>query len=150
MSLTPPLRLIPDVNVLLSALHSTGGSAHALFQAARRFEIVFVLCEEHFLELRRVLTYKRVLNLLAERMDPSVAFRLATELHRMAEYHERLEHYDWPSCRDPKDWYLLDLLVTAQADGIITRDKVLLETGEKLELPIHDPLRWLSEFRSRL
>ncbi|AFZ66655.1 putative toxin-antitoxin system toxin component, PIN family [Deinococcus peraridilitoris] len=133
------LRLVPDVNVLLSGLTSRFGPSFDLYQAAPRFEVVFVLSETHFTELAEVLTYQSVLNLGQGIVTPSFAFRAASELHRIGEYHEQVEHLDWPSCRDPKDWYLLDLLVASGADGIVTKDKHLLRLRNLLNIPVVEP-----------
>ena len=90
------------------------------------------------MELRRVLTYPQVLALKGG-ITPSEAFGLAFDLLRMAEMVPRVKSYDWPSCPDPKDWYLLDLLVTANADGLITKDRHLLRLQNKLGLPVYEP-----------
>lgn len=131
-------RLIPDIHILLSGLTSDRGPAHDLFQTAQRFDVIFVLAEEHFVELERVLTYPQVLA-LGTGITPAAAFGLATALHRMAEVLRPLECYDWPSCPDPKDWYLLDLLMASEADGIVSRDSHLLTLRTTLKLPVYEP-----------
>lgn len=133
-----PFRLIPDVNVLLSGATSERGPARALYLAARRFEVTFVLGEGHFRELRRVLAYPSVLR-LGRGITPADAFGLAIELYDSAEVVRRVERFDWPSCPDPKDWYLLDLFVTAQPGAVVTRDKHLLRLRTTLGLPIFEP-----------
>ncbi|GMA16454.1 putative toxin-antitoxin system toxin component, PIN family [Deinococcus metallilatus] len=133
------LRLVPDVNVLLSGLTSLHGPAVDLYQAARRFEVVFVLSETHFTELAEVLTYPAVLGMGGGVITPSFAFRTAGELHRIGEYYEQVEQLDWPSCPDPKDWYLLDLLVASGANGIVTKDKHLLRLRNRLNIPVFEP-----------
>lgn len=134
----PPFRLIPDVNVLLSGATSERGPARALYLAAQRFEATFVLSEGHFQELRRVLTYPEVLR-LGRGITASDAFGLAVELYEVAEVVRRVERFDWPSCPDPKDWYLLDLFVTAQPDAVVTRDKHLLRLRDRLDIPVLEP-----------
>lgn len=134
-----PKRLIPDINVLLSGVTSERGPARELYLAAGRFDVIFVLCPEHFTELRRVLAYPQVLT-LGQGITPADAFGLAIELVTMGEMFQRpLRQFDWPSCPDPKDWYLLNLLMTADADGIVTKDKHLLHLHNTLNLPIHTP-----------
>jgi len=142
------LRLIPDINVLISSVTSLKGPAYELYEAARRFNLLFVLCEQHFDELTRVLEYSQVLALGEGRITPSIAFGLATELHRIGEYFARLERSSWPSCSDRDDWYLLDLLMTSRADGIVTRDRHLLSAGERLNLPIFPPSEWAKQIIS--
>ena len=136
------LRLIPDINVLLSGVTGDKGPAVELYALARRFELIWVLCEGHFDEMTRVLDYPKVRNLGAAPLEPARAFGIAAELSRIGEYHERLEHFEWPSCPDRKDWYLLDLLITADADGIVTHDRHLLAAGERLALNIFTPKVW--------
>jgi uncharacterized protein len=138
------LRLIPDVHVILSGATSLVGPAAELFRAAQTFEVVFVLAEDHFTELTQVLTYPQVLRLGGGLLTPSASFHLASVLYRCSEYHSRLERQTWPSCPDPKDWYLLDLLITSDADALVTKDKHLLRVGDKLGLPIFEPkrIRW--------
>ena len=51
-----PLRLVVNVQVLLSGVTQRRGPSHDLWQAARRFEVVLILGEQHFAELGRVLT----------------------------------------------------------------------------------------------
>lgn len=131
-------RLIPDVNVLLSGISSRYGPARDLYLAAKRFDAVFVLCPQHFEELQRVLTYSQVLA-LGGGITPSDAFGLAFELLQMSEFVQLVRAYDWPSCPDPKDWYLLSLLMTADADAIVTKDKHLLRLNFDLGLPVYEP-----------
>lgn len=133
------LRVVPDVNVLLSGLTSQRGPAFDLYQAARRFNVTFVLSERHFDELAEVLTYAEVLRLGGSIVTPSFAFRAATELHRIGEYHEQVERLDWPSCPDPKDWYLLDVFVAAQADVLVSKDKHLLRLRDSLRIAVLEP-----------
>lgn len=117
---------------------SRSGPSFELYQRARRFEVIFILCEAHFRELAQVLTYDTVLRLGSGIITPSYAFSIAAELHRIGEYHDRVPGLDWPSCPDPKDWYLLDLLIAAEADGIVSKDKHLLGMVP-LGLPVMTP-----------
>ncbi len=132
-------RLIPDVNVLLSSLTSRRGPSFDLLQAARRFDVVLVLAEIHFIELAEVLTYPQVLALGGHALTPSRAFWAAFELRRIGEYVEQVPRLDWPSCPDREDWYLLDLLTATDADGLVTKDKHLLRLHGQLGLPVYEP-----------
>ena len=136
------LRLIPDINVLLSGVTGDKGPAVELYALARRFELVWVLYEGHFDEMTRVLGYPQVQRLGSAPLEPARAFSIAAELYRIGEYHERLERFELPSCPDRKDWYLLDLLLTSDADGIVTHDRHLLAAGERLSLDIAPPKVW--------
>ncbi|WP_102126041.1 putative toxin-antitoxin system toxin component, PIN family [Deinococcus planocerae] len=131
-------RVIPDVNVILSGATSPRGPARDLLLAAKRFDVVFVLGEEHFVELRRVLTYQNVLS-LGGGLTAAEAFGLAYDLLQVAEVVQRVQSFDWPSCPDPKDWYLLNLLMTSEAEALVTKDKHLLRMHDKLGLPVYEP-----------
>ncbi|AIZ46558.1 toxin-antitoxin system toxin component, PIN family protein [Deinococcus radiopugnans] len=130
--------MIPDIQVLLSGLTSSRGPARELYLAARRFDVVFVLADEHFMELQRVLTYPQVLA-LGGGISASDAFGLATELQRVSQVVGPLQHHDWPSCPDPKDWYLLDLLMTSGADAIVSKDGHLRRLKARLGIPVYEP-----------
>ncbi len=130
-------RVIPDIQVLLSAATSTTGLARELYGLTQRYEIQFVLADGHFHELRRVLTYPGVLR-LGTGITPSDAFGLAVELFQTAEILTDVRRLDWPSCPDSKDWYLLNLYVASGADAIISRDKHLLRLRDLLDIPVFD------------
>lgn len=134
----PVPRLIPDINVLLSGLTSRVGPARELYVAAQRFDLIFVLADEHFGELQRVRTFPQVLG-LGGGISASDAFGLATDLHRIAEVISPLRRYDWPSCADPQDWYLLDLLMTSGADATVFKDGHLLQVKKDLGIPVYEP-----------
>ncbi|WP_293912190.1 putative toxin-antitoxin system toxin component, PIN family [Deinococcus sp.] len=137
--MTPPLRLVVDIQVLLSGVTSPHGPAHDLWQAALRFDVVLVLAEGHFSELVRVLTYPQVLVLGGGKLTPSLSFQFANQLFQVGEYYPRLPASAWPSCPDPKDWYLLDLLVASGADALISKDRHLLKLREALGLMVLEP-----------
>ena len=133
------LRLVVDIQVLLSGVTSSKGPSFDLWQAARRFDVVLVLCEGHFLELARVLTYPQVLALGNGALTPSVSFQFAAQLFHVGEYYAHVPSTAWPSCPDPKDWYLLDLLMLSKADGLISKDEHLLGLAGRLGLPMMAP-----------
>ena len=133
------LRLVVDIQVLLSGVTGAKGPSFELWQAALRFDVVLVLCEGHFAELARVLTYPHVLALGNGALTPSLSFQFAAQLFQVGEYYAHVPAHAWPSCPDPKDWYLLDLLMQSGADGLITKDKHLLRLAEILSLPVMEP-----------
>lgn len=137
--MTPLLRLVVDIQVLLSGVTGSKGPSFELWQAARRFDVVLVLCEGHFSELAQVLTYPQVLALGDGALTPSLSFQFAAQLFQVGEYYAHVQPNAWPSCPDPKDWYLLDLLMQAAADGLITKDRHLLRLADRLGLPVMEP-----------
>jgi predicted nucleic acid-binding protein len=68
----------------------------------------------------------------------SVVLRFARNLYELGEPVYNIPMLDWPSLSDQKDWYLLDLLLKSNADGLITRDKRILEAGKHLGMPVFD------------
>lgn len=81
-----------------------------------------------------MLTYPEVLR-LGTGITASDAFGLAVELYGVAE----VERFDWPSCPDLKDWYLLDLFVAARPDAVVTKDRHLLRLRDSLTIPVFEP-----------
>ena len=128
------LRVIPDINLLVRALSSRGLPSRLLLHF-QRGEIRFVVSADLLAELQRVLGYPRVLA-LGTGITPRAAFGLAVELLTLSEYHPFVERLEWPTLRDPKDWYLLDLLAATGADALLTLDKKLLEAGDALSLNV--------------
>jgi predicted nucleic acid-binding protein len=52
---------------------------------------------------------------------------------------------DWPTLRDRKDWWILDLAYEAGADFIVTRDKKVLTAGTVLGFEVLTPPEFLKE-----
>lgn len=134
MSNLPLLRVIPDVNILIRALVGRGLPA-LLYDHFLRGELRFVISADLMSEVYHVLGYPRVITLGAG-ITPSIGFGLAFNLMVLSEYHPLVTRLSWPTLRDPKDWYLLDLLWESNADVLLTADKTLLEAGDQLDLPV--------------
>ncbi len=128
---------ILDVNVLISAAIGKEKSPDAIiYKKFLRSECRLVTSEPLINEFIRVLDYPRVLSL---GITPAIASTMIFNLMLLGNHVSKIEKLDWPSLSDKKDWYLLDLLFTSQADALITRDKAVLRTGKKLNLPILKP-----------
>lgn len=133
----PAIRLVPDVNILVSSLTaSPAGLLGRLHDRFRRHDVRYVLGPELLAELQRVLAYPRVVGL---GVTPSLAFGLAADLLLLGEYVAPVPRLDWPTLTDRKDWHLLDLLYESAADHLITRDRRLLEPARALGMPALQP-----------
>lgn len=62
---------------------------------------------------------------------PTRVFRAGLTLGMMGMLY-RPKRFDWTSLSDPKDWWLLDLAFSAEADYIVTRDKKVLVAANSL------------------
>jgi uncharacterized protein len=91
-----PLRLVVDIQVLLSGVTSISGPSRDLWQAALRFDALLILCEGHVAELAHVLTYPQVLRLGGGALTPSISFQFAAQLFQVGEYHTPVPAHDWP------------------------------------------------------
>jgi len=132
--MTPPPRLIADINVLmavvLGAPDSLAGKLYARFLKA---EVRLVFSADLLNEIERVASYPKIIQ---KGMNPTLAFKLARDFYELGEYCPQVEHFDWPTLEDRKDWYLLDLLFGSVADGLIAQDTKLLRAGKTLEMPV--------------
>jgi putative PIN family toxin of toxin-antitoxin system len=129
-----PPRLIADVNVFLFGLVAKQGSlTERFYRAFSRSDICLVFSSELTLELQEIVAYPKV---VAKGVTPAIAFRLAREIYELGEYYPRVNRYDWPSLKDKKDWYLLNLLFDSGADGLITQDQSVLDAGKFLGMPV--------------
>jgi putative PIN family toxin of toxin-antitoxin system len=133
--MTPP-RLIADINVLLPGMAGTRATlAERLYRQFYRGNLRFIFSSSYLDELERVVDYPRIERFNLTRGQ---TLRLVRNLYDFGEYLPMVPKYDWPSLTDKKDWYLLNLLVEAKTDGLITQDKKVLAAGQKLEMPVFD------------
>jgi putative PIN family toxin of toxin-antitoxin system len=110
------MRVVLDSNILLSALLSSHGPPHRIYEAwrQRRFELVTALIQ--FDELRRASRYDKFRGIL----QPHRVGRMLNNLQG-AEILNRLpEGYE---AADPHDAWLLALADVAGADYLVTGDK---------------------------
>jgi uncharacterized protein len=131
-------RLILDVNVLLNAITTDPATIFGrLYERFRRGEVRFVSSESLLFEFGRILDYPRIQTQF--RISPASSFAVARDLLLLGEYIEYVPNFDWPSLHDPKDWYLLDLLLESQANALITQDQGVIKAGKALDLPVLHP-----------
>ena len=111
------MRVVLDVNVLVSALIVQTGNPAAIFDAWEEGEFTLLSCSEHLAGIRATLQKPRV----AEPIKPYRAGRLVNQIKRLAEMVDALPVVVRSS--DPEDDYLLALCEAGQADYLVTGDK---------------------------
>ncbi len=125
----PPLKIVLDTNILISALLFQGELAGVvdLWKTGR---IVPAVTKETFDEFRAVLEYPK--------------FRLKKEEIRVLIEEETLPFFEvvdslpshGDSCRDPEDEKFLACASAASADFIVSGDKDLCDMGVKSKCPV--------------
>jgi uncharacterized protein len=129
-------RIIADINVLLPGIAGRQGIlAERLYRQFYKGNLRFIFSSSYLEELERVVDYPSIERFKITR---GLTLRLVRNLYDFGEYLPIVPKYDWPSLTDKKDWYLLNLLLEAEADGLITQDKKVLQAGQKLGMPIFD------------
>ena len=128
------LRAVVDVNVLVSATLTPGGTPHRLVERWLEGLFELVISPALLAELERVLARPEV----ADRTDRSVIEALSTSVREGALLVEDPATHGRLVPRDPADDYLVALARTAGAHAIVTGDRHLLEL-EGLHPPVLTP-----------
>jgi putative PIN family toxin of toxin-antitoxin system len=135
--LPPVPRLILDINVLLNGLSGSQSSVNRkIYQAFLRGHVGVVVSESWLCELERVLDYPAIQRL---GISAGTSARAMRDMLQLGECIAPVPMFDWVSVHDRKDWYLLDLLFESAASGLVTQDKLLLQAGKRLRMPIFHP-----------
>ena len=124
------MRVVLDVNILVSALISPAGYPDAIYRAWSDGRFMLLSCAEHLEELRSTLQKPRI----AERIQPHKAGRLVNQIRKLSVIAHPLPRVQRSS--DPKDDYLLGLCEAGRADYLVTGDKSGL-----LPLKRHEAIR---------
>jgi hypothetical protein len=111
------MRVVLDVNILISALIAPSGNPASVYTAWENGNFTLLTCVEHLNELRATLEKPRVAALIR----PHKAGRLVNQIRRLAEIVEHLPHVQ--RSPDPADDYLLALAEAGRADYLVTGDK---------------------------
>jgi putative PIN family toxin of toxin-antitoxin system len=112
-----PLVVI-DANVVASALLGRPEASSArLLRLAATGDLTLALSDEYLLELERIMDYPELL-----RVPTGRAFTMGLDLGLHGDLF-RPDRLDWPSMKDRKDWYVLDLAFDSGADYLVTRDR---------------------------
>jgi putative PIN family toxin of toxin-antitoxin system len=117
MTSEPPLRVVLDPNVLISAAITPSGSLGRIVALIDAGALVPLATQHLVDEVAEVLARPK----LRRYIEPATAEAFCAELGRLAEWHA--EPVDPPAvCRDPDDDYLLALAIASHADALVTGD----------------------------
>jgi uncharacterized protein len=129
--MTRLLRVVIDINILLSTLIFSGGRVEIFRQLwqDRRFQPL--VSKPTVIELIRVLAYPKFKLTPADREDLLADYLPFCEVVIMP-----LELPEIPICRDPFNESFLHLAIVGQADYLVTGDRDLLVLADVFECPI--------------
>ena len=129
----PPLRVVLDTNVLVSALLFPTGSLSWLREQWQSRVVLPLASHATTAELIRVLSYPKFRLTDDERED------LLADYLPWCEMVTVTEPPDTPDCRDPFDRPFLELALIGQADALVTGDGDLLALTTVFTVPIITP-----------
>ncbi len=136
----PPL-IVLDTSVVVSALVGPAGSPHdLLIDRVASGDVLLALSDDFLRELSRVVGYPDV---EPQIVSAARAVRYGLELGVMGNLQPTPRH-DWPSIRDPKDGWMLDLAWTVSADYIVSRDPHLTDAKMPFPVEVLEPQQLLS------
>lgn len=125
-----------DTNVLLSALHPSGGPPAEILDAWSAGKFRLINSNEQIDEFKRAVDYPKLRSLLPRR----AVGRVVNRLHEAEVVLRRLRRVgDSP---DPGDEYLLAMAMAGGADFLVTGDKALLGLGRVASTRIVSPRRF--------
>jgi uncharacterized protein len=111
------MRVVIDINILVSALISPAGQPAAIVDAWLDGKFTLLTCATHVDELRATLHKPRIVELI----KPHKAGRLVNQVRKLAEDVDPLPRVE--RSPDPDDDYLLALSEAGKADYLVTGDK---------------------------
>jgi putative PIN family toxin of toxin-antitoxin system len=111
------MRVVLDINILVSALIAPAGKPAAIYNAWEQGKFTLLTCPEHLEELRATLQKPRVADLI----KPFKAGRLVNQIKKLAEDVGQLPHVE--RSPDPGDDFLLAMAKVGRADYLVTGDK---------------------------
>ena len=137
-----PLAVFDTLVVVGALVGPEDGSSRRAVRAVATGEARLAISDDFLREVSRVIRYLDVSSKIGH---PARAFDVALEIGLAGEMN-RPRRLDWPSIRDPKDGWMLDLTWNALADFIVTRDPHLLEADLPFPVEVLEP----GEFLERL
>ena len=133
--------IVLDTGVVVSALVGPEDTPHhRLIERVASGGVQLALSDEFLRELSRVVGYPDV--------EPQIrsaarALRYGLDFGVMG-YTYRPTRRDWPSVKDRKDWWMLDLAWAAETDCIVTRDPHLTEAKMPFPVEVLEPHQLLA------
>jgi predicted nucleic acid-binding protein len=136
------VRALVDANLLINALLSESEAVCSSGDAGRGETGVISSdrSPEALEEASRVVGAKPW---IVSRVSPEEVATFWEVIATIAEVPQRLEQLPPPLCRDPADDYLIAHAILASADGLVTRDRGLLDLGEVAGMRIVDAATFL-------
>lgn len=139
--MSTPLVVLDTMIIVGSIIGSKTGADYKVVKAASTGVFRLATSDAFFREVSRVLTYQVITEKLPQ---PVRVFEVTLALGIMGQiYYPQM--LDWPTLRDVKDWWLLDLAYEAGADYIVSRDKKVLSAGKQLGFEVLKPPEFLEE-----
>jgi uncharacterized protein len=117
------VRLLVDVNVIVSALFNSESTSGLLMRHWRQRQSEWLTCEQQMAELVEVLSRPHVASRVVGTMGS--VYQFAHEFHKRSTLLP-LEPPFEAHCRDPDDDYLVAMLLRHKPDFLVTGDKDLL------------------------
>lgn len=139
--MSPPVRVVLDTNVVLSALVFRGGAAGLVRQAWQRGTIVPLVSAFTVQELVRVLAYPKFRLSKAEQEELLADFLPYAQTVRMAQPPPVVSE-----CRDAMDLPFMQLAVAGQAQVLVSGDRDLLAIAAEFEQASACPILSLDVF----
>jgi putative PIN family toxin of toxin-antitoxin system len=139
--MSPPVRVVLDTNVVLSALVFRGGAAGLVRQAWQRGVIVPLVSAFTVQELVRVLAYLKFRLTKAEQEELLADFLPYAQAVRIAQPPPVV-----PECRDAMDLPFMQLAVAGQAQVLVSGDRDLLAIAAEFEQASTCPILSLDVF----
>lgn len=124
------LRIVPDTNILVSALIRKSGKPREIFNKFLNEEIVFTLSEEVLIEFIDVLNRPKFSAITEEEKTDFIKY--LSELGELVYPQQKIDFIS----EDPKDNKILETAVEGKADYIITGDEHLLKLKEFRKIKI--------------
>lgn len=125
------MRLILDTNTVLSALFKPHNSQAAVIAQWRKGGFEWLTCSMQLEELARVLMRPKILQRITG--GAVTARQVVEQMHAVCELYPLAPPFP-AICRDPKDDYLVALLVQSRASFLVTGDKDLLVLNDQLPI----------------
>lgn len=141
---SPPLRVVLDTNVAVSALVFAAGRLSWLRSAWQSGRVMPLASRDTAAELLRVLAYPKFKLSVEEQEELLADYLPWVETVQVPDRLPRL-----PVCRDPLDVPFLALARAGHADALVTGDGDLLALAPRFDIPIMAPAALRAEFAAR-